>query len=187
MNLSSDFLSYRKQRVVLYGQHLPWDYVSAGVPQCSVLGPLSLLSYVNDLTNNLSSNCKVFSNDTSLLSVVNNIYTSAATLASQDLNGTTDWAFQWKMILNPDLGKQAQGVILSRKIKKLLHPTFLFNNIPLSNSLLQKHHGLKLDIKSNFSEHIKSITKKIIKLRVFYVHFNKFCQSYLFSLYIKLL
>ena len=67
------------------------------------------------------------------------------------------------MIFNPDLSKQAQEVIFSRKIKKLLHPTLLFNNIPLSNSLFQKHLGLTLDIKLNFSEHIKSITKKISK------------------------
>ena len=67
------------------------------------------------------------------------------------------------MIFNPDLSKQAQEVILSRKIKKLLHPTLLFNNIPLSNSLFQKHLGLTLDIKLNVSEHIKSITRKISK------------------------
>ena len=48
-------------------------------------------------------------------------------------------AFQWKMIFNPDLSKQAQEVIFSRKIKKLLHPTLLFNDIPLSNSLFQKY------------------------------------------------
>ena len=67
------------------------------------------------------------------------------------------------MILNPDLSKQGQEVIFSRKIKKLLHPTLLFNNIPFNNSLFQKHLGLTLDIKLNFSEHTKSITKKIIK------------------------
>ena len=93
---------------------------------------------------------------------MNNIHTSAATL-SQELKRITNWAFQWKMIFNTDLSKQAQEVMFSRKIKKLLHPTLLFNNIPLSNSLFQKHLGLTLDIKLNFSEHIKSITRKISK------------------------
>ena len=64
---------------------------------------------------------------------------------------------------NPDLSKQAQEVIFSRKIKKLLHPTLLFTNIPLSNNLFLKHLGLRLDIKLNFSEHIKTITKQIGK------------------------
>ena len=66
------------------------------------------------------------------------------------------------MIFNPDLSKRAQEVIFSRKIKKLLHPTNLFN-VPLSNSLLQEQLCLTLDINLNFSEHIKSITKNISK------------------------
>ena len=162
LKILRDFLSCRKQQLVLNGQHSSWDNVTAGVLQGSILGPLLFLIYINDLPNDLSSNCKLFADDTSLFSVVNNIHTSAATL-SQDLNGITNWAFQWKMIFNPDLSKQAQEVIFSRKIKKLLHPTLLFNNIPLSNSLFQKHHVLTLDVKLNFSEHIKSIAKKINK------------------------
>ena len=75
---------------------------------------------------------------------------------------------------DPDLSKQAQEVIFSRKTKKMLHPTLLFNNIPLSNSLFQKNFDLTVDIKLNFSEHAKSITKKLVKLLVFYVNFNKF-------------
>ena len=91
--------------------------------------------------------------------MVSNIHTCATTL-SQDLNSITNWAFHWKIIFNSDLSKQAQEVIFSRKIKKLLHPTLLFNNIPLSNSLFQKHLDLTLDIKLIFSEHVKLITKK---------------------------
>ena len=93
MNLLRDFVSCRKQRVVLNGQHSSWDNVTVGVPQGSILGHLLFLIYVNDLTNNLSSNCKLFADETSLFSVVNNIHTSEATL-SQDLKIITNWAFQ---------------------------------------------------------------------------------------------
>ena len=147
LKLLRNFLSCWKQRVVLNGQHSSWD-VTTGVPQGSFLGPLLFLIYKNDLPNDLSSNCKLFADDTSLFSVVNNIHTSATTL-SQDLNAITNWAFQWKIIFNTDLSKQTQEVIFSRKIKKLLHPTFLFNHIPLSNSSFQKHLGITLDIKLN--------------------------------------
>ena len=64
------------------------------------------------------------------------------------------------MIFTLDLSKQTQEVMFSIKIKKLLYLTLLFNNIPLSNSLLQKDLGLTIDIKLNFSEDRKSITKK---------------------------
>ena len=172
MKLLRDFLSYRKQRVVLNGQHSSWDNINAGVPPGSILGSLLFLIYINDLSNNLSSYCKLFADDTFLFSVVNDIHTSATTL-SQDLKAIANWAFQWKMIFNPDSSKQAQGVIFSRKIKVLLHPTLLFNNIPLNNSLFQKRLGLTLDIKLNFSEHIKSITNKISKTMAFLRKFQQ--------------
>ena len=72
------------------------------------------------------------------------------------------------MIFNPDLTKQAQEVIFSRKNKKLLHPTLLFNNITLSNSLFQKQLGLTLDRKLNFSKlYQNKIRKTTVLLREF--------------------
>ena len=63
-------LSNRKQRVVLNGQHSSWAYIKAGVLQGSILGPLLFLVYINDLTENLHSNPKLFADDTSLFSIV---------------------------------------------------------------------------------------------------------------------
>ena len=59
-----DFLSCRKQQVVLNGQHSSWDNVIAGVPQGSILGSLLSLISINDLY--LSLNCKHFADDTPL-------------------------------------------------------------------------------------------------------------------------
>ena len=66
LKLLHDFLSCRKQWVVLNGQHSSWDNITAGVPQGSILGPLLFLIYRNDLPNDLSTNCKLFTDDTSL-------------------------------------------------------------------------------------------------------------------------
>ena len=76
LNLLSNFLRNRKQRVVLNGQTSSWADVNAGVPQGSILGPLLFLMYINDLANGLSSNTKLFADDTSLFSVGHNANTT---------------------------------------------------------------------------------------------------------------
>ena len=58
--LIKDFLSDRKQCVVLNGQCSSWMDAQARVPQGSIHGPLLLLIYINDLPDNLTSNPKLF-------------------------------------------------------------------------------------------------------------------------------
>ena len=82
LNILSDFLRNRKQRVTLNGQSSSWTNVNSGVPQGSILGPLLFLIYINDLPDGLSSNAKLFVDDTSLFSVVHDIKTSAVELNS---------------------------------------------------------------------------------------------------------
>ena len=76
----TDFLSNRKQRALLNGQVSTWSSVNAGVPQGSILGPLLFLIYINDLSDNLSSDVKLFADDTSLFSVIHDINVSAGEL-----------------------------------------------------------------------------------------------------------
>ena len=73
--------------------------------------------YINDLTEGFSSNAKLFTDDTSLFSVIHDIQTSPNNL-NKDLERISNWATQWKMNFNPDTIKQAQEVIFSRKVKK---------------------------------------------------------------------
>ena len=80
LNLLSNFLRNRKQRAVPNGQTSSWADVNAGAPQGSILGPLLFLIYINDLADGLSSNAKLFADDTSLFSVVHNANTTAKKL-----------------------------------------------------------------------------------------------------------
>ena len=123
----SEFLSNSLQRVVLNGQNSSWTNVHAGVPQGSILGPLLFLIYINDLSDNLTSNAKLFADDTSLFSVVHDVNTSAKEL-NDDLKKVNDWAFQWKMSFNPDLSKQALEFSrhFQSQIKEIDPPTFSF-------------------------------------------------------------
>ena len=108
------FLSHRKQRIVLNGQCSSWADIHAGVQQGSILGPLLILIYINDLSNDIKSKCKLFADDIYLLSIVHDIDTSANDL-NHDLEKISEWAFQWKMTFYQDPTKQAQEIIFSRK------------------------------------------------------------------------
>ena len=57
------------------------------------------------------------------------------------------------------MNKQAQEVVLSRKVAKSSHSQVSFNDIPVSGVSFQKHLGIYLDEKLNFNHHIKKITK----------------------------
>ena len=76
----TNFLEERKQRVIFNGQQQIWTNVEAGVSQGSVLGLLLFLIYINDLSENLVSNPKLFPNDTSHFSVIRNKQSSAQNL-----------------------------------------------------------------------------------------------------------
>ena len=86
-----DFLKNRKQRIVLNGKLSDWLTVSAGVPQGSVLGPLFFLIYINDLVENVSCDVRLFADDTSLFSVVNDVATTAFEM-NYDLEKIKLWA-----------------------------------------------------------------------------------------------
>ena len=79
-----------------------------------LLGPSFFLIYINDLSGGLTPNTKVFADDTSLFSVVQNINSASYDLNS-NLRKISDWAFQWKMRFNPDPKKQAQELNFSKK------------------------------------------------------------------------
>ena len=72
-DIITDFLNFRKQRVVLNGQYSSWTSIEAGVPQGSILGPLLFSIYINNLSDDLTTNVKLFADDTSLFSVVHNM------------------------------------------------------------------------------------------------------------------
>ena len=114
LKLLKNHLTDRQQRVVLNGGTSSWQNINAGVPQGSVLGPFLFSIFINDLPDRLTSVCEIFGHDTSLFSKVigkNNL----SSQVNSDLAKISKWAFQWKMLFNPDPNKQAIEVYFSNK------------------------------------------------------------------------
>ena len=165
LNTLSDFLSNRKQRVVLNGQTCSWANITAGVPKESILGPVLFLIYVNDLPDCLIFIVKLLSDGTSLFSVVHDISVSAKE-RNEDLN------------FNPDPSKQAQQLLFRRKLQKVSHPKLLCNNADVSKTNSQKHFGLIIDSKliisfQNSLTMVMPCTTKLLKVS-FRISWNQF-------------
>ena len=118
--------------------------------------------YINDLSDDFTTNVKLFADDTSLFSIVCNMNTSTTNL-NNDLSKTNNCAIQLKMNFNTDPNKQAQ-VIFSRKLQKTNHNQVYFNHNSVKQVPSQKHLEMYLDTKLNFQEHLTNVLRKVNKI-----------------------
>ncbi|MGH0165001.1 UNVERIFIED_CONTAM: hypothetical protein FKN15_076607, partial [Acipenser sinensis] len=64
-----EWLTCRKQKVLIRGETSKWSEVTSGVPQGTVLGPLLFLIYINDLDSGIVSKLVTFADDTKMTPV----------------------------------------------------------------------------------------------------------------------
>ena len=93
-----DWLTNRKQRVVINGEASEWADVTSGVPQGSVLGPLLFLIYINDIDIGLNSRIAKFADDTKL--GTNAADPEAVEALRKDLIKIGEWSKKWQMPFN---------------------------------------------------------------------------------------
>ena len=95
-----DWISDRKQRVVINGKSSEWMPVTSGVPQGSVLGPLLFIIYINDLGLGLVSKISKFADDTKIGTSADN--EGKVKQLQEDLEKIGDWSEKWQMPFNLD-------------------------------------------------------------------------------------
>ena len=94
-----DFLSDRWQRVVVNGSCSEWSNVSSGVPQGTVFGPVLFLLYINDLPIGISSEVRLFADDTVLFRQI--CCPDDHHRLQHDLHHLKQWAAKWQMRFAP--------------------------------------------------------------------------------------
>ena len=104
----------------------------------------------------------MFAHDTYFFSTITDSILSATNLNS-DLAKIQQWAYQWKMSFTPDLSKQAQEVIFSKKHLEVYHPNLYFDGSIVQKSSAQKDLGVILDEKLSFNQYLKYVIDKASK------------------------
>ena len=66
LNWITNFLSGRKQRVVINDSRSSWQPVKSGIPQGSVLGPILFLIYINTMPDKIASKIYLFADHAKL-------------------------------------------------------------------------------------------------------------------------
>ena len=95
-----NYLSGRKQRVVINNVSSNWGFIKVGVPQESILRTLFVIVFLNDIVIEIQSTIKLFADDTSLYLIIDNPQTTADIL-NRDLYKIHTWSTNWLDSFNP--------------------------------------------------------------------------------------
>ena len=149
-----DFLTDRRQRVVISGHFSAWERVTSGVPQGSVIGPVLFLIYINDLTSHMKSPVQIFADDTKLYRGIESDLDFQ--LLQQDLQQVEVWSKTWKLCYNTS---KCQVLRIGRKQSLENRPTYVLNGTTLDNVLEQRDLGVMIDASLEFDSHINKSVK----------------------------
>lgn len=153
------YLTNRYQRVSVNGFNSDWRKTEAGVPQGSVLGPLLFLVYINDISDDVSSDCFLFADDSLLLNEVTSPITTAYEL-NLDLQSIATWANNWLVTMNAD---KTKNMIFSSKVNKPIHPPLIMSNNIIEDVISHDHLGVTLTSNLSWRSHIWKIHQKASK------------------------
>ena len=184
-------MSNRNQYVSINGFDSGLTSINCGVPQGSVLGPLLILLYINDL-NQAIKFCKVhhFADDTNLLCLSNSIKTLNK-LVNTDLKHLVNWLNANKISFN--IKKTTEVIIFESnqnkfegdlKIKlcgKRLYPTesVKYLGVKIDTTLSWQYHVNDLSIKLNRANALLFKMRKYVSLKILKFIYFAFFDSYL--------
>ena len=97
-NWIKNFLSDRKQKVIVDGKTSTTANVSSGIPQGSVLGPILFLIFINDFPLVIQAFIKLLADDAKIYQRVSSLAEVAQ--LKDVLDNSVDWALVWKMFFN---------------------------------------------------------------------------------------
>ena len=151
----TDYITGRKQAVVIKGKMSGYRPIGAGVPQGSVLGPLLFLIYINDIVKDIHCNVKLFADDTSMYLALEDAVERSRIL-NLDLEKIVNWSKKWKVDFNPS---KTELMTFSNKRQPQTLP-LSFDNETLTDKSMHKHLGVIIQNNCKWNNHIETAVAK---------------------------
>ena len=153
------FLSNRTQTTVVNGVHSSYVGVTSGVPQESVLGPMLFLLYINEINNAITSQIKLFADDSVLHRNIHD--QNDQVILQNDLDTISSWAEKWFIELNIN-----KCSVLSITLKR----NFIFHDYDILGAMpkqVTNHDYLGVTISSdlNWLRHVTIISNEASRTR----------------------
>ena len=148
-----DYLTNRRQCVVLDGCKSTMKPMNAGVPQGSILGPMLFILYINDIITDIVCHIRLFADDTTLYLIVENPEESARIINS-DLEKISTWAKNWLVKFSPP---KTKSITFSRLRNRPVHPPLVFDNTAIDEEENHKHLGVVLSHDGTWTAQVNSM------------------------------
>ena len=152
------FLSNRQQCVVVNGTKSNNEAVKSGVPQSTVLGPVLFLLHINDITENVSSETRLFADDCVCYREIKDI--NDCIILQNDINKLGEWAEKSGMRFQPT---KCNIMRLSRK-KNNIDFKYKLKGTELEQLDSIKYLGVNIASNLHWAKHIDEICNKAYKI-----------------------
>ena len=153
-NWIKNFLSNRRQAVVVDGATSSFVPVESGVPQGSVLGPSLFLLFINDLPKGLTSTTRLFADDTACHKEVTRA--SDQLELQKDLDRLARWEEMWLMSFHPD---KCEVLQFGKRWKSQYH----LRTHSLHTTNKTKYLGVTISSDLKWKSHISDVATKANK------------------------
>ena len=183
-----NYLYMRHQSVSINNTRSSSEFITAGVPQGSVLGPMLFLIYItdDDISEALSGIARLFADDTSL-SFSSADPAEIERILNQDLSKLSAWANIWLVIFNATKTE----VMITSNIYFDYDIRLSMDNIILKIVETHKHLGIVLASNNKWSAYIdtstivQSAAKQVSFLRKVKYRFTKATLNKVYCTYIR--
>ncbi len=159
-NWLREWLTTRKQTVVVEGERSLGVDVESGVPQGTVLGPLMFLIYINDIGDRIDSDTRIrlFADDCVLYRTIHSI--SDSQQLQQDLYSLINWSHDWQMLFN---ASKCSVLRVTRKLHPIISQ-YLIDGVQLGEVSEHPYLGVQLTSDMSWGSHIASATTKATRV-----------------------